>query len=217
MDEEVDTFTKVVLVENLHYTASEDDIRRFFDNCGTITNIRIVLDKRNKPKGNAFVAFENHDMALEALSKDEKRFLDRYVFVELNKSSRIEEELTVKEEPPKFSPMLGKPFSENPLILKAYDLLKDKKKKEKKVEEPNKEIETKKEEVDKEKVKVKQKSKEDSNRHRHHHHHKKHERSSKDRHYHHYHKDKNCRHHRRSFDEIPREMKKYYSEIPEII
>lgn len=209
MEKEVYVFTKVVLVENLSYNVSKEDLIRFFENCGTITNIRIVHDKNNRPKGNAFIAFENHDMALEALSKDEKRFFDRYIYVELNQSSKIEEELTVKEEQPKFSPMLGKPHSENPLILEAYETLinklenqkkkfeeKDEKKSKEKVEqinqETNKERKKKKKKTKSEKVKSKHKLKKEDD---HHHRHKIHERkNSEDRHRHYHHRNKKRRH-----------------------
>ena len=209
---EVYTYTKVIIVQNLNYSISEDDLRRFFNECGTITKIRIIHDKNDKPKGNAFVAFETHDMALEAISKDEKRLLDRYIYVELNKSPNIEEEMTQKQKPPIYYPMRGKPFSENPLILQAYELVKNKKKDEKKIEEAIQKVEVK-EEVKKE---IENPEPEIKDRHS-----KKHKKSSKDkshhRHHHHsHHISKRHSYHRDDSDEYSDVIKIYYSEIPEI-
>lgn len=216
MDNEIDAITKVVLVQNVNYIVSEDDIRRFFENCGTIKKVRIIVDKRGKPKGNVYVAFENHDMALNALSKDEKRLLDRYVFVDLNKSPNMEKEMTQGEEILKFKPMLGKPYSENPLILEANDELKKQKEKEeeiKKEKEKLKEEEEKRKEEEEEKLKN---TKEISvNQHR------KHKNSQKDKSYyrkhHKHHRDMHHRHHKRHNDDSSDDDRPiYYSEIPDM-
>lgn len=211
MDNEIDAITKVVLVQNVNYIVSEDDIRRFFENCGTIKKIRIIVDKRGKPKGNVYVAFENHDMALNALSKDEKRLLDRYVFVDLNKSPNMEKEMTQGEEILKFKPMLGKPYSENQLILEAYDELKKQKEKEEEIQkekEKLKEEEKRKEEEEKIKnakeisVNQHKNSQKDKSYHRKHH---KHHRYMHHRHHKHHNDDS-------SDDDRPI----YYSEIPDM-
>lgn len=211
MDNEIDAITKVVLVQNVNYIVSEDDIRRFFENCGTIKKIRIIVDKRGKPKGNVYVAFENHDMALNALSKDEKRLLDRYVFVDLNKSPNMEKEMTQGEEILKFKPMLGKPYSENQLILEAYDELKKQKEKEEEIQkekEKLKEEEKRKEEEEKIKnakeifVNQHKNSQKDKSYHRKHH---KHNRDMHHRHHKHHNDDS-------SDDDRPI----YYSEIPDM-
>ncbi|KAK8899990.1 Squamous cell carcinoma antigen recognized by T-cells 3 [Tritrichomonas musculus] len=211
MDNEIDAITKVVLVQNVNYIVSEDDIRRFFENCGTIKKIRIIVDKRGKPKGNVYVAFENHDMALNALSKDEKRLLDRYVFVDQNKSPNMEKEMTQGEEILKFKPMLGKPYSENQLILEAYDELKKQKEKE---EEIQKEKEKLKEEEEKRKEEEKINNAKEISVNQH----KKHKNSQKDKSYHRkHHRDMHHRHHKHHNDDSDDDDRPiYYSEIPDM-
>lgn len=217
MDNEIDAITKVVLVQNVNYIVSEDDIRRFFENCGTIKKVRIIVDKRGKPKGNVYVAFENHDMALNALSKDEKRLLDRYVFVDLNKSPNMEKEMTQGEEILKFKPMLGKPYSENPLILEAYDELKKQKEKEEEIKKEKEKLKEEEEEKRKEEEEEKLKNTKEISVNQH----RKHKNSQKDKSYyrkhHKHHRDMHHRHHKHHNDDSSDDDRPiYYSEIPDM-
>ena len=49
-----------IYVGNLNYDTSENDLRGFFENCGSITDVSILQDKiTGKARGFAFVTFED--------------------------------------------------------------------------------------------------------------------------------------------------------------
>jgi cold-inducible RNA-binding protein len=60
-----------VYIGNLPYTVTEDEIRNFFEDCGTVSDIRIITDRdTGRSKGFGFVSFENEDGLKTALEKD---------------------------------------------------------------------------------------------------------------------------------------------------
>eukprot|EP01117_Protostelium_nocturnum_P011824 TRINITY_DN4310_c0_g1_i1.p1 TRINITY_DN4310_c0_g1~~TRINITY_DN4310_c0_g1_i1.p1 ORF type:complete len:983 (-),score=344.11 TRINITY_DN4310_c0_g1_i1:6-2954(-) len=61
---------RTVHIFNLPYNVTEKDIRAFFEKCGHITEVRIIIDSDTfKPKGYGFVEFSDHEEALNALKR----------------------------------------------------------------------------------------------------------------------------------------------------
>eukprot|EP00808_Paulinella_micropora_P029971 g79996.t1 len=64
-----------VFVGNLPFNVKEDELREFFEDCGTITNVRCVRDSRfNIGKGIAFVSFDDAEGVRRAVTRNEAQF-----------------------------------------------------------------------------------------------------------------------------------------------
>lgn len=60
-----------LFIGNLSFKLGEDDIRELFEKFGTITEVAIPRNRENdKPRGFAFITFENEDSAKKALALD---------------------------------------------------------------------------------------------------------------------------------------------------
>ncbi|OHS95253.1 hypothetical protein TRFO_02236 [Tritrichomonas foetus] len=92
------SITRVVYVQGMNFNTTENDLLNFFSPCGNITKVRVMYDDFKRPKGTGYVAFETHEMALKALSLDEKLFKYRTIYVDLNRSPKMEIRMTQKEE-----------------------------------------------------------------------------------------------------------------------
>ena len=63
--------SKKVYVGNLPYTVTEDEIKEFFNDCGTVDDIRIITDRETgRSKGFGFVSFEDENGFKTALEKN---------------------------------------------------------------------------------------------------------------------------------------------------
>lgn len=70
--------TNKVYVGNLSYTATEDDLRGFFSDCGSIAEVAIPHDRNTRrPRGFAFVSFEDASGASKAIEKNGVEFMGR--------------------------------------------------------------------------------------------------------------------------------------------
>ncbi|TGZ75474.1 hypothetical protein CRM22_000354 [Opisthorchis felineus] len=58
---------RTVFVSNLDYSTMEDDLRRTFEEHGTVVSVRIATYRSGAPKGHAYVEFANADQASRAL------------------------------------------------------------------------------------------------------------------------------------------------------
>jgi ribA/ribD-fused uncharacterized protein len=72
-----------VFVANLSYDVTEEELRDFFQSCGTIVSLTLPRDKKNnnQPKGIAFLSFSDFSGVLQATSRDGDEFKGRYVKV----------------------------------------------------------------------------------------------------------------------------------------
>ncbi|MBN1389626.1 MAG: RNA-binding protein [Candidatus Thermoplasmatota archaeon] len=68
-----------IYIGNLSYDAGEDDIRKVFEEFGSVDTVKIVMDKfTNRSKGFGFVEMNNDDEAKKAISQlDGKDHLGR--------------------------------------------------------------------------------------------------------------------------------------------
>ncbi|VDM95406.1 unnamed protein product [Thelazia callipaeda] len=64
-----------VFVNNIHYDASEDQLKEIFKVFGTIRDIRIVTHKSGKSKGCAYIEYETDEDAANAVRSGENLFL----------------------------------------------------------------------------------------------------------------------------------------------
>lgn len=55
---------KKLYVGNLSYQTTEDDLRQFFNDCGPVETLKLIMDRETgRSKGFAFVTFETEDAA----------------------------------------------------------------------------------------------------------------------------------------------------------
>jgi len=70
--------TNTIFVGNLPFDVKEDELRTHFQECGGITDVRVVRDKKfNTGKGFAFITFEDGKGRTNGLNLNEKSFKDR--------------------------------------------------------------------------------------------------------------------------------------------
>lgn len=75
-----------IYVGNLSYRVHERELRRFFEDYGTISRLKVVKDRNTgRSKGFGFVTFENLKQANEALAAHGQELLGRNVVVRLAK------------------------------------------------------------------------------------------------------------------------------------
>ena len=59
-----------IYVGNLPYTSSEDEMKEFFGEVGTVVDARIIRDREtNRSKGFGFVTFETEEAMTKAIEK----------------------------------------------------------------------------------------------------------------------------------------------------
>lgn len=54
-------------VKNIHDSVSDDDLRKHFSVCGTITSARVMRDEKGVSRGFGFVCFSSADEANRAV------------------------------------------------------------------------------------------------------------------------------------------------------
>lgn len=72
-----------IYLGNISYSATEDGIKKLFEQFGRVSDVKIIMDKfTGKSKGFAFVAMESRDDGLRAINElDGKDFLGRNIKV----------------------------------------------------------------------------------------------------------------------------------------
>ena len=83
-----DKNSKSVFVGNLSYTTTEDNIRKFFSDCGTISAVRLATDRDGSSKGFAHIDFENEQDAENAVKKSGKLLDERNLRVDYANAGR---------------------------------------------------------------------------------------------------------------------------------
>lgn len=103
---------RTVFVSNLDYKATEDDIRSAMSSSGTVTDLRLVLDFKQRSKGYCYVEFATDGEAKEALKRDREPLLGRPMFI-----SPSEENAALKHPVFKYQASLEK----NKLFVKGIE------------------------------------------------------------------------------------------------
>lgn len=74
-----------VIVRNMPWTATEDDLWALFEPCGTVARVHIAMDRdTGKPRGFAFVDFDSAAAASKATALTGKTMGDRELRIELS-------------------------------------------------------------------------------------------------------------------------------------
>ena len=71
-----------IIIGNLPFNATEEDIRKQFKACGEILSVRIMMGQDGRPRGKAFVKFSNLDEMNKAIDMNGTNFNGRELFVE---------------------------------------------------------------------------------------------------------------------------------------
>ena len=78
-----------IYVGNLPYSATEEQLRDFFEQFGSIKESRLVMDRQTgRPRGIAFITFEAEDGASAALQANGSDFGGRALRVSLAEDNR---------------------------------------------------------------------------------------------------------------------------------
>lgn len=76
---------KKIFVANLPFKINDNEIRNFFQKCGEITDIKILMNDEGKSKGVCFLEFEDSDAAENAVSMNGEELNGRKIKVEISK------------------------------------------------------------------------------------------------------------------------------------
>lgn len=77
---------RTVFVSNLDFKVTEDDLRQILSSSGTITDIRLVRDYKQRSKGYCFVEFSTECEAKSALSRDRETVNGRPMYISPNEA-----------------------------------------------------------------------------------------------------------------------------------
>ena len=75
---------RTVFVNNLSFSASEDDLRKHFEQFGTIVHVNVVRNNHGKSRGFAYVEFEKEEDTHKAIEENNKLFMNRKLEVKLS-------------------------------------------------------------------------------------------------------------------------------------
>ncbi|CAB3406910.1 unnamed protein product [Caenorhabditis bovis] len=73
-----------VFVRNVHFQATEEEIKVVFSKFGPVLSVRIVRHKNGQPKGVAYVEFETEDAASKSILGGDLKIRDREIAVALS-------------------------------------------------------------------------------------------------------------------------------------
>lgn len=88
---------RTVFINNLSFTAGEDDLQQHFASYGTVVQINVVRNSHGKSRGFAYIEFEKEEEAQKALVENNQMFMNRKLEVKL--SIPQEERKVEKKEP----------------------------------------------------------------------------------------------------------------------
>ncbi|MBI4399074.1 MAG: RNA-binding protein [Candidatus Omnitrophica bacterium] len=73
---------KKLYIGNLHYSASDEDLKNLFIQCGNVQSANVIKDKRSgKSRGYGFVEMSSVEEATRALKLNATEFMGRYLMV----------------------------------------------------------------------------------------------------------------------------------------
>jgi len=81
-----------LFLRNVHFDCTENEIEEFFNTYGRVSSVRIVTHKSGKPKGVAYVEFEEEQSASDALKADGSKLHKRKILVALSDPSVVKKE-----------------------------------------------------------------------------------------------------------------------------
>ena len=71
-----------VYVGNLNYKLTEDDLKDYFSQCGTVEDVKIITDfNTGQSKGFAFITFSSEEEMESAIEKNGEELEGRKLFV----------------------------------------------------------------------------------------------------------------------------------------
>lgn len=88
---EDDTDDLRVFVAGIPWKVQEDELKKYFQTCGDVQNVKILLNEEQKPKGCAFITFKTPEGAKAALKEDgnKEQFRGRTLKVERAKKQVV--------------------------------------------------------------------------------------------------------------------------------
>lgn len=96
-----------VIVQNVNYGASYDDIQRYFSQAGNVSEVLIAIDQNGNSKGIAFVTYTNYKDAVKAISMlSNTIFQNRKINVKIFEEPKIVQNPTpiIKHEKADYNP-----------------------------------------------------------------------------------------------------------------
>ena len=67
MDEEIDKDARSIFIKNVDYSATPEEIKEHFSDCGKILRVTIICNKTTgQPMGHAYLEFEEKDSVTKA-------------------------------------------------------------------------------------------------------------------------------------------------------
>jgi nucleolin len=87
---ERDPNSTTVFIGNLSYSTDETSIRKLFDSCGKITEVRVTMGQDGRPRGFGYVEFSSADSVDKAISKTGADLDGRAVRVDFANSKRTD-------------------------------------------------------------------------------------------------------------------------------
>eukprot|EP00494_Astrolonche_serrata_P034171 UN34440 len=87
---------KIIFISNLNFKTSEEDVERFFSDCGDIIEVRLPSNKKGYKHGIGYVEFTNTESVDKAIKKDGETLGERPITVNWalpNKTGKIHKRL----------------------------------------------------------------------------------------------------------------------------
>lgn len=75
---------RTLFINNLSFTATEDDLKKHFEQYGKIESINVVRNSHGKSRGFAYIEFENEEDPQKAVVENNQFFMNRKLEVKLS-------------------------------------------------------------------------------------------------------------------------------------
>lgn len=75
---------RTLFINNLSFTATEDDLKKHFEQYGKIESINVVRNSHGKSRGFAYIEFENEEDRQKAVVENNQFFMNRKLEVKLS-------------------------------------------------------------------------------------------------------------------------------------
>ena len=99
--------SRIIYLSELNPRTDEASIIRHFRECGTIEKARVIRDWKKISRTHAYVVFDSHESAVRACQMKDESYLDsKCIFVELNRSPKMEERLLASDSKPEIQPFI---------------------------------------------------------------------------------------------------------------
>ena len=71
-----------VIISNMQFNTTEEDIKKHFKKCNNLLQVRIMMGQDGRPRGKAFLKFDNYNDVRTAIKENESSLNGRQIFVE---------------------------------------------------------------------------------------------------------------------------------------